>query len=167
MTATNIHPPEAHTVPASMNVADGPDVPPVVGYHDGQQIQFIHTETSDPQVADMLTGMMGALVFVVPSLAEVPAPARGAVYVFTNGVEPDGDAGPFGFQPDVFDSVPGQPNYTPLRRVHLVSWQSGATPRVLHSADEVTAAQAAGTVEIEQTPVVVNMPIVEWPGGQR
>ncbi|GAA5101663.1 hypothetical protein [Haloechinothrix salitolerans] len=38
--------------------------PPVTGYYDGERIQFLHTETS----------------------------------------EPDGARGPFGFQPDVFDT---------------------------------------------------------------
>lgn len=154
-------------IPASMNMTDAAQPPPVVGYHDGQQIQFIHTEASDPQVADMLTGMMNSPVFVVPSLAQVPDQARGAVYVFTNGIQPDQHAGPFGFQPDVFDSIPDQPDYTPLRTIHLVSWQPEATPRILRSADEVAAAASAGSITIEQIPVVANMPITQWPGGER
>jgi hypothetical protein len=62
--------------------------------------------------------------------------------------------------------VPGQPGYTPLRTVHLVSWLPDATPHLLRSADQVTAAHAAGQVQIEQ-PVVVNMPVTRWPGGHR
>jgi hypothetical protein len=155
------------TVPASMGTADEPQPPAVAGFYDGKDIEFLHTEASEAQVADMLTTMMGSPVIVVPSLADVPANARGAVYVFTNGVRPDGDAGPFGFQPDVFDSVPGDPGYTPLRSVRLVTWSPEATPQVLRSSDQITAAQAAGQVEIEQASVVVNMPIIRWPDGQR
>jgi hypothetical protein len=80
-----------------------PAVPPVKGYTEGQEIRFLHTEASDPQVAQMLTTMMSSPVLVVPSLALAPASILAAVYVFTNGVRGDG---PFGFQPDVFDRPP-------------------------------------------------------------
>lgn len=73
-------------------------------------------------VAEMLTRMMGPKVLVVPSLAEIPVWLLADVYVFTNGVRGDG---PFGFQPDVFDSVPGDARYTPLRRVNFFTWKQG------------------------------------------
>lgn len=46
-------------------------------------------------------------MITVPELAEVPDTVLGQVFVFTSGVEPEGATGPFGFQPDVSDSVPG------------------------------------------------------------
>lgn len=98
-----------------------PVPPPVTGYYQGEEILFIHTEASDPQVADMLTTMMGSPVLVVPQLAQVPDTALAEVYVFTNGIQPEGPAGPFGYQPDIFDSVPGDPAYSPLRRVNLAN----------------------------------------------
>ncbi len=101
-------------------------VPPVDGFYAGQPIQFIHTEASDQQVADLLTQMMGSPVLVVPQLGVVPERALGNVYVFTNGVAPEGVmAGPMGFQPDVFDSAPGDETYSPLRAVNLVTWPGG------------------------------------------
>ena len=141
--------------------------PAVVGLFEGRRVLFAHTEASDPQVADMLTGMMGSPVLVVPELANVPESARGTVYVFTNGVRPDGAAGPFGFQPDVFDSAPGDRDYTPLRAVVLVTWKEGARPRTLASHTGIQDALAAGDVSLEETGVVVNMPFLSWPGGSR
>lgn len=141
--------------------------PAVVGFYDGAQVLFAHTEASDPEVADMLTGMMGSPVLVVPELADVPESALGTVYVFANGVEPEGAAGPFGFQPDVFDSVPGDSDYTPLRAVVLVRWEQGEQPRTLASAIEIEDAVSAGSVTLEETGVVVNMPFLAWPGGSR
>jgi hypothetical protein len=88
-------------------------------------VLFIHTEASDRQVAEMLTSMMGPKVLLVPGLAKVPTELLADVYVFTNGVK---DGGPFGFQPDVFSSIPGEPDYTPLRSVILVTWKEGMTP---------------------------------------
>ena len=97
----------------------------------------------------------------------MPAAALGDVFVFANGVHPDGERGPFGFQPDVFDTVPGDAGYSPLRTVNVVTWDSATDARALHSVDEIDAARAAGELTIEQPGVVVNMPIVDWPGGAR
>lgn len=139
-------------------------IPPVRGFYNGQELLFIHTEASDQQVASMLSGMMGSTVLYVPSLSQTNLSSLGNVYVFKNGVK---DGGPFGFQSDVFSSIPGDKDYTPLRVVNLVSWNQGATPRELRSANEIKAAQVDGELTIVRTNIVVNMPIVRWPGGQR
>ncbi|MBI4497063.1 MAG: hypothetical protein HY689_04080 [Chloroflexi bacterium] len=144
--------------------ADGPTVPPVEGFAAGQEIRFLHTEASDPQVARMLTDMMGSPVLVVPSLAQAPEAMLANVYVFTNGARGDG---PMGFQPDVFDRPPGDPGYSPLRALNLVTWKNAQAARVLMSASEVQEAEAQGAVTIQRPGVVVNMPFLIWPGGQR
>ncbi len=145
----------------------GGELPAVAGFAHGESIEFVHTEASDPQVASMLTGMMGSPVLVVPALAGVPDSALADVYVFRNGVQPAGPRGPFGFQPDVFDSVPGDPTYSPLRRVLLVSWRGGSAARQLRSAGEVEAAATTGELSVERSSAVVNMPMTRWPGGAR
>jgi hypothetical protein len=150
----------------SMNGA-APQVPPVHGFYGGGDVLFIHTEASDPRVAEMLSGMMGSPVIVVPKLASVPESALGTVYVFTNGVRPEGARGPFGFQPDVFDSAPGDPSYSPLRALNLVTWRDDTAATVLRSAADVEAAIADGRLTVERPGVVVNMPFLSWPGGQR
>lgn len=142
----------------------GGQVPPVKGFYAGEEITFVHTEASDPKVADMLTGMMGSPVIVVPELAQVPESAVGDVYVFTNGVK---GGGPFGFQADVFDSSPRDAGYSPLRALNLVTWDKDASPRVLRSAEEVRDAETAGRLVIKRPGGVVNMPMVRWPGGRR
>lgn len=142
--------------------------PPVEGFYAGDEILFIHTEASDEQIAGTLTTMMDSPVLVVPALADASESARANVYVFTNGVTPEGEmGGPMGFQPDVFDSAPGDEGYSPLRSISLVTWAEDAEPRVLQSADEVLAAEQAGEVTIEQPGVVVNMPFLSWPDGHR
>jgi hypothetical protein len=146
---------------------DAPRFPAVTGFYAGEEILFIHTETSDSKVADMLTGMMGSPVITVPELADVPESALSGVYVFTNGVEPEDAQGPMGFQPDVFDSAPGDDDYSPLRSVLLVTWKDGAEPRVLQSAAEVEQVLARGEITVEEAGAVVNMPFLTWPGGER
>lgn len=69
----------------------------------------------------MLGAMMASPVVVVPTLADAPESARATVYVFANGVQPDGPRGPMGFQLDVFDSAPGDAGYSPLRGLAVVT----------------------------------------------
>ena len=138
--------------------------PLVRGIFEGEDVLFIHTEASDLQVAQMLTNMMAAEVVVVPNLSDIPEELLGNVYVFTNGITGDG---PMGFQPDVFDSVPGDEHYTPLRAVHLITWENEMAARQLNSAAEIQDALNTEAISLEAPGIVVNMPILVWPGGQR
>jgi hypothetical protein len=141
-----------------------PAVPNITGYLEGQEILFQHTEASDPQVAALLTEMVSSPVLVVPALAQAPPSLLANVFVFKNGVR---GGGPFKYQPDVFDNPPGTEGYRPLRALALVTWKSEQAARVLKSARELKAAEQAGDVLIERPGVVVNMPLVTWPGGRR
>ena len=142
----------------------GPSVPPVKGYGEGQEILFLHTEASDPKVAKLLTDMMGSPVLMVPSLVQASARMLANVFVFTNGIK---GGGPMGFQPDVFDRPPGDPGYTPLRALNLVTWTEERAARELKSATKVKAAESKGEVTISRPGVVINMPFLTWPGGRR
>jgi hypothetical protein len=145
----------------------GPIMPSVRGYVDGKQIWFLHTEVSDPDVAPKLTKMVGTEVLVVPSLARIPPQFLANVYVFKNGVKPRLRRGPLDYQIDVFDSPPGTPTYQPLRAVNIVSWKNEAHARELESVAELRAAERNGELTIERPGVVVNIPLMTWPGGQR
>lgn len=139
--------------------------PLVMAFYEGGELWFIHTEASDPDVATMLTEMMdGPLVVLVPALAEAPETLLANVYVFTNGLE---GQGPFGFQPDIFDAVPGDEGYRPLRAVNLVEWNEGVEAQELRSLAELKGAEEKGDVTITRSGIVVNMPVLVWPGGSR
>lgn len=151
-----------------MAASDAPTIPPVTGYSEGQTVLFMHTETSDERIAKILTDMMGGSpVLVVPSLAKAPREMLARVYVFTNGMAGDGAMGPLGGQPDVFENPPGNPGYSPLRRVVIVTWKDEKSARVLKSAAELRAVIQSGEVDVEESGVVVNMPFLTWPGGER
>ncbi|OGK81304.1 MAG: hypothetical protein A2X51_02635 [Candidatus Rokubacteria bacterium GWC2_70_24] len=141
-----------------------PAVPNITGYLEGQEILFQHTEVSDPKVAELLSEMVSSPVLVVPALAQAPPSLLANVFVFKNGVR---GGGPFKYQPDVFDNPPGSEGYRPLRALALVTWKNEQAARVLKSEREVKAAEQAGEVVIERPGVVVNMPLVTWPGGRR
>lgn len=139
-------------------------VPPVDGYLEGRSILFIHTEASEPQIAQLLTRMKGSPVLVVPSLALAPAEMLAEVYVFKNGIA---GGGPLDFQPDVFDGPPGTAGYRPLRRLNLVTWKNPQAAREIKTAAAVRDALAKGEIAIEQPGVVINMPVLTWPDGHR
>lgn len=151
----------------SMDMNDmsaAPAIPAGMAYVDGQEMRFIHTEVSDPGVADVLTKMMDSPVLVVPGLAQVPEGSLATVYVFKNGGK---GMGPLGFQPDVFDNPPTSQGYSPLRKIVFVTWNDESKARELKSLAEVLAAEKAGEIALETSNIVVNMPFVTWPGGQR
>ncbi len=139
-------------------------LPAGMAYADGKEIYFIHTEASDPEIAELLTNMMSSPVLLVSGLAKTPESALAEVYVFENGLE---GMGPLGFQPDVFDNPPGADGYSPLRRLNVVTWVDPAQARLLKSASEVVQAEEAGELSIAQPGVVINMPFVVWDGGKR
>ncbi len=141
-----------------------PAEPPVNGYLDGQEIKFMHTEVSDPKIARILTDMISSPVFTVPSLTNIPESALARVYVFANGIK---DGGPLKFQRDVFDSPPGTPGYSPLRRIMLVTWKEVARSRILKSVAELKEAESKGWLTIKDSSAVVNIPLLTWPGGHR
>ena len=147
-----------------MELSEAPTVPAGLAYTEGQEIRFIHTEVSDPEIAKLLSDMMSSPVLVVPALAKAPEEMLANVYVFTNGAQ---GMGPLGFQPDVFDNPPGTEGYSPLRTIILVSWNDESKARELKSAAEVAEAESAGDVTLEMPGVVVNMPFITWPGGER
>lgn len=159
-------------VPAQ-SLTDNPQLsmPVINAYYNGQEIWFMHTEVSDAQMAARLSNMVGGnnmmgtmATMHVPRLAGVQKETTGKLYVFTNGVMQEGirpwGGGPFGYQIDVFDSIPGQSAYTPLRNPYIVTWNENITPRILKSVDEVLAAEESGELTITQSDVIVNASVV-------
>lgn len=140
------------------------EVPAMGGYYHQQKITFTHTEVSDQKVADQMTNNMGSPLLFVPSLERVPKAARADVFAFTNGVP--GNSGR-GFQLNVFDSAPGDPDYTPIQELNLVTWKDEDSARVLKSVADIEQAAENGEITIEQPGVVFNMPLLSWPGGER
>lgn len=143
---------------------DVPRLPPVKAYYEGEEVFFVHPEVSDRETADLLTDMMGSPVVVVPELEQVPDEALAKVYVFTNGIRGNG---PLGYQPDVFDSAPGDENYSPLRRLQLVTWEDENDAREIKTLQGVIEAQDSGEVTIEPQETVINESFLAWPGGER
>ena len=142
-------------------------IPVIDAYYEGEKMWFIHTDVSDEKMAQMLTMMVGYRTIHVPRLGEISEEKVGKFYVFTNGIDQK-DAkpwggGPLGYQIDIFESVPGDEGYMPLRSPQLVTWKETATPRILKSLEELRQAEESGELTIRPSGVIVNVPVVRWP----
>jgi len=144
---------------------DVPVIMPMIdGYYKGNKVYFVHTEVSDSAMADMMSKMINFPTLYVPELKNIPEDQMARVYVFTNGVpgsEPYG-GGPFMFQIDVFDSTPGQAEYSQFRIPYLVTWNDDTSPRILNSESVILRAESEGKVTIEKSTFVVNVPMITW-----
>ena len=147
-----------------MDMSGVPVVPAGVAYADGQDIRFIHTEVSDPEIGKLLTEMMD-----LPCWWSLPwrrrqrqcwrkytySPTAAKAWVRwassrMYSITPPAVRATARYAP--FSSSPGRMK---------------AKPRELKSAAEVAEAESAGEVTLEQPGVVVNMPFITWPGGER
>ena len=137
-------------------------LPLINGFVKGHEVSYITTEASDKKVADHLTNITGARVVYAPSLKKTPSSSLGNIYEFKNGIK---GSGPEGFQPNVADSQPGDPGYSPIWRINIVEWKQGITPIELKSENDIVAAQDKGELTIEPANVIVNCPFVKWNGG--
>ncbi|MGB6593290.1 MAG: hypothetical protein WBE68_17460 [Candidatus Nitrosopolaris sp.] len=138
-------------------------IPLVKGLYDGKDILLITTEVSDKAMKDQIGNFTGFPVNYAANLTR--SQDIGNLWIFKNGVKGPGF---MGFQASVVDSIPGDPNYTPLWKVSIVEWKttSGTTPTILGSDDAIAAAQTKGQITITHTNVIVNCPILQWGGNK-
>jgi len=139
-------------------------IPMIDGYYNGEKVYFIHTEISDNDMAQMMSTMINFPTLHVSDLKNIPTDDLDKVYIFTNGIPGTGPygGGPFFFQIDIFDAVPGQEGYSQFRSPHLVTWSENSSPRLLTSVEDLLEAEANGEVSIEKTDLVVNAPMIVW-----
>ena len=121
-------------------------------FFNGETAYFVRTDASDQGFAKQ-----EGLVYVPllnGALAAKPA-ATGDLFLFSDGAS--------GQRP-VLSTVPGTPSFTSLFVINRV--RSNGAKAVLDSVDKIRASQQSGAVTIETTKVIVNYPIVKWPGGE-
>lgn len=137
-------------------------LPLIKGYVKGHEVFYLTTEASEKAVADHLTNLTGSRVVYAPALKNAPADSLANIYQFKNGIN---GTGPEGFQPNVADSQPGDPGYSPIWRINFVEWKQGVTPREVKSEIDIISAQDKGDLSIKLGNVIVNCPFVKWNGG--
>lgn len=121
------------------------------GWFNGESAYYIRTDASDQGFAET-----NRLVWVpLLNAATSVDGATSQLYMFENGA--DG-------QLNVLSTVPSEEDYTPAWQIHRVTFSGD--PELLTSAADIIAAADAGTVTVEAQQLVVNYPVVKWPGGE-
>ncbi len=113
--------------------------------HENGSAYFIRTDASDHAFAEE------------EGLVHVPLLATAAGRGIANELYLRGD----GLAP-VIRSVPPADDFSPLFEIKRVT---GGDTRRLRSAAQIREAEAAGRVTVESTRVLVNYPLIAWPGG--
>lgn len=131
-------------------------LPLVQCWYKGKVAYYIQTEASDPTLAQQQD-----VNYVSVLSNAISGGAVDDIYHVTNFT-----------QGNVIPSAPipagpgnSDPNYTPLWQVSTVTWNSGTTPHVLKSEEEVLNARDQGLVTIVKTNIVVNCPVIYTPFG--
>lgn len=117
---------------------------------EGQPVYFVRTDSSDESFAEQ-----EKLVYVPKLGGALTNGDHADLYLVANGT-PE--------QRPVVSTAPGQADFTPLFRVSHVTWQG--TPGLLTSHSQVSDEVAAGRLALEATEILVNYPVVKWPGGE-
>lgn len=133
-------------------------VPISKGYVNGNISFFIATDASVKEIASSVTNTTNFDINYAPSLSNTSDSSRQQGYVFTNGIEGEGQAG---FQLPVASSTPDDENYSPLFAINYVEWNDGSNARVLKSVNEVLEAQSNGEISVTKTNIVINSPSVQ------
>ena len=138
-------------------------IPLHLGFFNTSPVYYIITDTNDKKSASMISEKQNWKVEDAPTLSNLPKESLGKVYLFNNGIVGNGTKG---FQNDVLSSIPTQDNYTPLRSVIYVTWNTSNNTEILDSEKKILDANMTGKVKLTNIGIVMNMPQIMWPGGQ-
>jgi hypothetical protein len=119
--------------------------------YNGELVYHIRTDTSDPTFASDNKLVYVPLLNAALGREEATMP----LYTFDQGAAD---------QHPVLSAIPGQDTYSPAMRIHQVTFKGA--PTLLDSADKIQEAEAAGEITLEKLNLIVNFPLVKWPGGE-
>ncbi|HEY8102542.1 MAG TPA: hypothetical protein VIF82_17520 [Burkholderiaceae bacterium] len=133
--------------------------PVVSGWYEGRVVQYITTDVSDQEIAKKKgVNFVPRLADAIPPLPHTPGQRSSVerIYSFTNFKQ--GGVLPSVPEPTGADSA--NKNYSPLWQMYTVTWLPDHEPHVLRSEEEVLAAADKGQVNIKQTNIVINCPVI-------
>ncbi|PJF41030.1 MAG: hypothetical protein D6737_09210 [Chloroflexi bacterium] len=119
--------------------------------YNNEEVFYIRTDASDQQFAEE-----NRLVHVPLLNAALQAEgSTGQLYSFENGADD---------QYPIVSTIPGNDDFSSAWHVQRVTFNG--EPEFLGSVEAINEAQAAGAITVEPTSLVVNFPVIKWPGGE-
>lgn len=125
---------------------------------DGTTVYYIVTDATPSGPADALG------VPHTPNSAKlISSPAAMDFFHFMDGIS---GSGPWGFQPGIMASAPWEGTYSPICRIHVISWLDSYQVALLQTIEDIDAYQNAGIIEVKLAmPMgedhIVNCPVVD------
>lgn len=125
---------------------------------DGRTIYYIVTDATPSGPAE------GMGVVHTPTSAELIANSAAVdLYQFSNGIK---GPGPLGFQPGIAAGAPGDPNYSPMWRIHLTTWKNPDNAAVLETISDIGKYRKMGLVDVGiarpmDSDHIVNCPFID------
>jgi hypothetical protein len=133
---------KATTVPTATTVSQ----PVVYGYYDGHVDTMLSTDVSNKNQATAKN------INYAPSLLAQPAGKNPSLYMVSGTAAPN--------QPVVFNTEPGESDYSPLWQEVTVTWKPGVKPVLLVKDDQINTLAGKGQLTLTHTGIVLNCPIV-------
>jgi len=125
---------------------------------DGRTIYYIVTDATPAAPAE------GMGVPHTPTSASLIANSAAVdLFQFTNGLK---GPGPLGFQPGIATAAPGDAGYSPMWRIHVVTWEDEHDARLLENVGDIQAMRTEGKVSSElarpmDSEHIVNCPFID------
>ncbi len=125
---------------------------------DGRTIYYIVTDATPSGPA----GMMG--VTNAPTSASLIANSAAVdLFQFMNGLT---GSGPMGFQAGIAASAPGDKNYSPMWRIHMIGWQNPAEAGLMETIGDINYYKEAGLIDVNlarpmDSDHIVNCPFID------
>lgn len=125
---------------------------------DGDTIYYIVTDATPEMPAEMM-----GVVSSPTSASLIANSAAVDLFQFGNGIT---GTGPMGFQAGIGSSAPGDENYSPMWRIHMISWNDPSSAVLLETIDEINANQKDGIIDVSLArPMdrdhIVNCPFID------
>jgi len=125
---------------------------------DGRTIYYIVTDAT-PSGPAQLMGVSDS-----PKLASMIAHSSAVdLFQFKDGIK---GSGPLGFQPGIAAAGLGDSNYSPMWRIHIVSWNDPQEASILQSISDIDAFKSEGLIDVSlarpmNSDHIVNSPFID------
>jgi hypothetical protein len=125
---------------------------------DGRTIYYIVTDATPSGPA----GMMG--VTNAPTSASLIANSAAVdLFQFMNGLT---GSGPMGFQAGIAASAPGDENYSPMWRIHMIGWKTPAEAGLIETIGDINFYKGEGLIDVNlarpmDSDHIVNCPFID------
>jgi len=125
---------------------------------DGRTIYYIVTDATPAGAAEKM-----GVPHTPTSASLIANSAAVDLFQFTNGLK---GPGPLGFQPGIATAAPGDAGYSPMWRIHVVTWDDEQDARLLETIGDIQAMRTEGKISSEiarpmDSEHIVNCPFID------